>query len=95
MTENELSKIIVDVAYQIHTKLGPGLLESVYEEIMDYELQKLGLKVVRQKGIPVIWEEKKMELGFRADLIIENKVIIELKSVEILRRFIQNSCSLI
>ena len=84
MTENELSKIIVDVAYQIHTKLGPGLLESVYEEIMAYELQKLGLQVHRQKGIPVIWEEIKMDLGFRADLIIENKVIIELKSVEIL-----------
>jgi GxxExxY protein len=84
MTENELSKIIVDVAYRIHTKLGPGLLESVYEEIMDYELQKLGLKVDRQKGIPVTWEEKKMEIGFRADLIIENKVIIELKSVEII-----------
>ena len=84
MTENELSKIIVDVAYQIHTKLGPGLLESVYEEIMNYELQKLGLKVDRQKGIPVIWEEKKMDLGFRADLIIENKIIIELKSVEVL-----------
>lgn len=82
MTENELSKIIVDVAYQIHTKLGPGLLESVYEEIMYYELQKSGLNVERQKGIPVIWEGIKMDLGFRADLIIENKVIIELKSVE-------------
>ena len=54
MTENELSKIIVDVAYQVHFKLGPGLLESVYEEIMDYELQKRGLKVDRQKGIPVL-----------------------------------------
>ena len=84
MTENELSKIIVDVAYQIHIKLGPGLLESVYEEIMYYELQKSGLKVDRQKGIPVFWDELKMEVGFRADLIIDNKVIIELKSVEIL-----------
>ena len=84
MTENELSKIIVNVAFKIHTKLGPGLLESVYEEIMFYELQGLGLQVDRQKGIPVIWNEKKMDLGFRADLIIENKVIIELKSVEVL-----------
>jgi GxxExxY protein len=84
MTENELSKIIVDVAYQIHTKLGPGLLESVYEEIMFFELQNRGLKVERQKGIPVIWETLKMELGFRADLIIENKIIIELKSVELI-----------
>ena len=84
MRENELSKIIVDVAFKIHTKLGPGLLESVYEEILFYELQELGLQVDRQKGIPVIWNEKKMDIGFRADLIIENMVIIELKSVEVL-----------
>jgi GxxExxY protein len=84
MTENELSKIIVDIAYKVHTKLGPGLLESVYEEILYFELTKLGLKVDRQKAIPVIWDELKMELGFRADLIIENKVIIEIKSVELI-----------
>jgi GxxExxY protein len=82
MSENELSKIIVNTAFQIHLKLGPGLFESVYEEIMYYELVKLGLLVERQKGIPVIWNEIKMELGFRADLIVENKVILELKSVE-------------
>lgn len=84
MSENELSKIIVNTAFQIHTKLGPGLLESVYEEIMNYELVRLGLKVERQKPIPVIWNELKMEIGFRADLIVESKVIIELKSVETL-----------
>jgi len=82
MTENELSKVIVNSAYQIHTRLGPGLLESVYEEIMFFELTKLGFSVERQKGIPVIWAGQKMEIGFRADLIVENKVIIELKSVE-------------
>ncbi|MBL1232621.1 MAG: GxxExxY protein [Flavobacteriales bacterium] len=82
MTENELSKIIVNTAYQIHYELGPGLLESVYEEIMSYELCEQGLKVERQKGIPVIWNDLKMNVGFRADLIVENKVIIELKSVE-------------
>ena len=82
MTENELSKIIVNVAYQIHTQLGPGLLESVYEEIMHHELIKHKLKVERQKPIPVIWNEIKMEIGFRSDLVVENKVIIELKSVE-------------
>ena len=82
MTENELSKIIVNIAYQIHYELGPGLLESVYEEIMFYELCEQGLKVERQKGIPVIWNDLKMNVGFRADLIVENKVIIELKSVE-------------
>jgi GxxExxY protein len=82
MTENELSKIVVDVAYQIHIKLGPGLLESLYEEIMYYELQRQNLWVERQRGIPLIWDGIKMNLGFRADLIVENKVIIELKSVE-------------
>ena len=76
MTENELSKVIVNTAYQIHTKLGPGMLESVYEEIMFYELVSLGLSVERQKAIPVIWKEKKMDIGFRADLIVDNKVII-------------------
>jgi len=84
MTENELSRIIVDVAFKVHSKLGPGLLESVYEEILYFEFKKLGLNVERQKAIPVIWDELKMELGFRADLIIEDKVIIELKSVEII-----------
>lgn len=82
MSENELSKIIVNTAYHIHSKLGPGLLESVYEEILYYELTKEGLSVERQKGIPVLWDELKMEIGFRADLIVENKVVIELKSVE-------------
>ncbi|MBP1675767.1 MAG: GxxExxY protein [Bacteroidetes bacterium] len=82
MTENELSKFIVNIAFQIHNKLGPGLLESVYEEIMFHELINLGFKVERQKAIPVIWNDKKLEIGFRADLIVENKIIIELKSVE-------------
>ena len=84
MTENEISKIIVDVAYRVHSKLGPGLLESVYEEILYYEFNKLSLKVDRQKMVPVVWDSLRMELGFTADLIIENKVIIELKSVELI-----------
>ena len=62
--------------------MGPGLLESVYEEIMFFELTKFGFKVEHQRGVPVIWDDIKMEIGFRADLIVENKVIIELKSVE-------------
>ncbi len=82
MNENEISKIIVNTAFQIHKQLGPGLLESVYEEILYFELSKQGLKVERQKAIPVIWDELKMEIGFRADLIVENKVIIEIKSFE-------------
>ncbi len=82
MSENELSKIIVDLAFKIHTNLGPGLLESVYEEILCFELVNSDLFIERQKGIPVFWEDNKMDLGFRADIIVEKKVIIEIKSVE-------------
>jgi len=82
MTENELSKIIVNTCYNIHIELGPGLFESVYEEILFYELINRGLKVERQKDIPVVWKDINMGIGFKADLIVENKVIIELKSVE-------------
>lgn len=81
MTENELSKIVVNICYKIHTKLGPGLLESVYEAILYYELNKLGLKVEKQKPLPVLWDEIVLEIGFRADLIVEDKIILEIKSV--------------
>ena len=86
MSENEISRIIVDIAYKIHIKLGPGLLESVYEAIMCHELIKRGLKVERQKPIPVIWDEIFLDIGFRSDLIVEDKVIVELKSVETLSK---------
>ncbi|MGZ0015112.1 GxxExxY protein [Yeosuana sp. AK3] len=79
--ENDLASIIVDCCYHIHVSLGPGLLESVYEEILYSELTDIGLKVERQKALPVIWKNKKLDLGFRTDLIVENKVIIEIKSV--------------
>ena len=82
MSENEISKIIVNTSYRIHVKLGPGLLESVYEEILYYELIDQGLSVERQKAIPLLWNDIKMGVGFRADLIVESKVIIEIKSVE-------------
>jgi GxxExxY protein len=82
MAENELSRIIVNICYKIHTTLGPGLLESVYEELLVYELKKLNINYKRQQGIPVIYEDVKMDLGFRADIIVEDKVIIEIKSVE-------------
>lgn len=82
MTENEIAKEIVDVAFKIHSKYGPGLLESVYEAIMAYELNKRGLEVRRQKPIPLVHETIRMEVGFRADLIVGNKVLVELKSVE-------------
>jgi GxxExxY protein len=82
MNENELSKVIVDACYRIHRKLGPGLLESAYEAILFYELTALNLRVERQKPIPLIWNEIHLDIGFRSDLIVENKVIIEIKSVE-------------
>jgi len=82
MHENEISKIIVDVCYKIHTTLGSGLFESVYEEILEHELINRGLKIKRQQAIPVVWDDIKFDHGFRADLIVENKVIIEIKSVE-------------
>ncbi len=82
MHENEISKIIIESCFKIHSTLGPGLLESIYEETLKYELTKSGLEVERQKGIPVFYDNIKMDLGFRADLIVNNKVIIEIKSVE-------------
>ncbi len=82
MTENEIAKEIIDAAFKVHTTLGPGLLESVYETVLAYELEKRDLKVVRQQSLPVIYESKKFEEGFKTDIIVENKVIIELKSVE-------------
>ncbi len=84
MTENEIAAIIVDVAYRIHKQLGPGLLESVYEAIMAYELRKRGLHVLQQQALPVVHEEVRMDVGFRADLIVEGKVIVEIKSLEVL-----------
>ncbi|MEO8088506.1 MAG: GxxExxY protein [Bacteroidota bacterium] len=82
MTENQISKILVELFLKIHRKLGPGLLESVYEEVLCYELRKLNLMYIRQKGIKVVYEDVVMDIGFRSDIIVENKVIVEIKSVE-------------
>ena len=82
MTENQVATEIVDVAFKLHHSYGPGLFESVYETIMAYELMKRGLKVRRQQAIPVVHETVRMEIGFRADLIVENKVVVEIKSIE-------------
>jgi GxxExxY protein len=82
MTENEIAKIIVDAAFQIHTELGPGLLESVYEAVLAAVLRRRGLRVERQVPVPIQFEELAFDEGFRADLIVEDKVIVELKSVE-------------
>jgi GxxExxY protein len=82
MHENELAREIVDAAYKVHTALGPGLLESVYEAAMAHELQKRGLPVNRQVPLPVVYEEVRLEEGFRADLVVGGKVMVELKSVD-------------
>ena len=84
MTENELSKIVFDCALKVHQVLGPGLLESAYEECLFYELKKIGLNVQKQKALPLIYEEVKLDIGYRIDIIIENKLILEIKSVEAL-----------
>ncbi|MDQ6755459.1 MAG: GxxExxY protein [Bacteroidota bacterium] len=82
--ENELSNIIIGEAIYIHKSLGPGLLESVYKECLYYRLVKKELIVIKERAIPLIFEEIKMECGYRADLIVENKVIIEIKCVDAL-----------
>lgn len=82
MTHNEISGIIVDAAIHIHKELGPGLMESVYKAIMIYELRKRGLVVEDEFSIPVKWDEIVIQEGFRADLLVESKVMVELKSVE-------------
>ena len=84
MTENQIATIIVDCAFKIHTTLGPGLLETVYQAALKYELEKRGLIVQMERPIPVYYEEVKPEVGFRADLIVNGKVIVECKSVEAL-----------
>ena len=85
MTENEIARIVVDAAFQIHKETGPGLLESVYEIILADELERRGLSVQRQVPIPITFKERELDEGFRADLIITKKVIVELKSVESIR----------
>jgi len=82
MTENEIAKQIVDVAFHIHSTYGPGLLESVYEAIMAHELHKRGLTISQQQPIPLVHDEIRMGVGFRADLIVGNKVVVEIKSIE-------------
>ncbi|MBD2186257.1 GxxExxY protein [Planktothrix sp. FACHB-1355] len=82
MNENELSRIIIGYAMKVHTALGPGLLESAYEACLEYELLKARLKVERQKPIPLVYEEVRLDCGYRADLIVESKVIVEAKAVE-------------
>ncbi|MFC6875522.1 GxxExxY protein [Flavobacterium myungsuense] len=82
MTENEISKIVFESALKVHKILGPGLLESAYEECLFYELKKSDLKVEKQKTLPLVYEEVMLDVGYRIDIIIEDKFIVEIKSVE-------------
>ena len=82
MTENEIGTIIIEVAIAIHKRLGPGLLESVHEVILAHELEKRGLHVQRQVPIPIEWDGIQFDQGYRADLLVDEKVIVELKSIE-------------
>lgn len=82
MKENEITEKIIKAAMKVHTILGPGLLESAYRECLFYELQKAGLKVDKEKELPVIYDGVKLDCGYRLDLFVEDKVIVELKSIE-------------
>jgi GxxExxY protein len=84
MSENELSRIVFDCALKVHQTLGPGLLESAYEECLFYELKKSGLAIEKQKPLPLVYEEVKLDIGYRLDILVENKLILEIKSVDIL-----------
>jgi len=81
MTDNEISREVLDAAFKIHSALGPGLLESAYQECLAYELGKSGLHVVKEKPLPLVYEEVKLECGYRVDLLVEGNFIVELKSV--------------
>ena len=84
MTENELAKIVFEAGMKVHHTLGAGLLESAYEECLFYELQKSGLFVEKQKALPLVYEDVKLEAGYRVDLLVERKLVVEIKSVEAL-----------
>ncbi|AFY34201.1 GxxExxY protein [Calothrix sp. PCC 7507] len=85
MTENDLTGVIIGCAMRVHTALGPGLLESAYEACLDYELQQSGLNVGKQIPLPLVYKDVQLECAYRLDLIVENKVIVEIKSVESLK----------
>jgi GxxExxY protein len=84
MNEEEIFKKILDCSFKVHTELGPGLLESAYEECLTYELKKFGLMVEKQKPLPLVYEGIKLDAGYRVDLLVENKIIVEIKSVDAL-----------
>jgi GxxExxY protein len=84
MNIEDIFKIVLDCSFRVHTALGPGLLESAYEECLYYELIQSGLKVEKQKPLPLIYKDVKLDVGYRVDLLVENCIIVELKSVDAL-----------
>ena len=82
MTENQITEKVIGCAIKVHKELGPGLLESAYKECLFYELKQTGLKVEKEKALPLIYHEVKLEIGYRIDLLVENKVVVEIKSAE-------------
>jgi len=82
MERNEITGQIVDAAMKVHTKLGPGVLESAYEACLVYELRKRGIKAVNQLGLPIVYDEVVLDVGYRIDLLVEDEIIVELKAVE-------------
>ncbi|MBK6273865.1 MAG: GxxExxY protein [Saprospirales bacterium] len=84
MKENELSHIIIGLAIDVHNALGPGLLESAYKECLFYKLSKEGFKVEKEKRMPLVYEDVKLDCGYRIDLLVEEKLVIEIKSVDVL-----------
>ncbi|MBC7185490.1 MAG: GxxExxY protein [Calditrichaeota bacterium] len=82
MTENDIAREVLNAAFAVHTKLGPGLFETVYEAALAHELRRRGLRVEQQKDLPVRYENVRIDVGFRMDLLVEDKVVVELKSVE-------------
>jgi GxxExxY protein len=82
MRENDLSELVIGLAMNVHTALGPGLLESAYEECLYYEINQAGLRVEKQKPLPLVYKEVHLECGYRVDLFVENRLIIEIKSLE-------------
>src|SRR5215468_2318946 len=91
MTENAIAKEIVDAAFRIHTTLGPGLLESVYHAVLAYELAQRGLRTASQQAIPVVYGTIRIDIGFRADLIVEDQVIVESSPLRSSRRFTKSN----
>ena len=84
LTENEIARIVVDYAFKVHKALGPGLLECSYEECLSYELTRAGLSVEKQKPLPLVYEQVRLEVGYRIDILVSGKVVVEVKSVEAL-----------